>query len=359
MLPPDVLRHVFAKLHQDDLAKCMLLGKYMHSVATDPCLWNEMTVRDPDDTAVRFFTRVKPARLRMQDADPDDCVWFLDRLVDTGAHLWLQHLEISLGVVARVSSDLLAAAARFPELVTLKIDVEECEELSTMHLPGWFSGLRKLRDLVIREHPPAASSAAELWARERGLVVRLGQGRALLASLQSITLVVCGSDLLTGTTGLSTMASLQRVVHITDKESYDNFTVGPGQTLDHLEVSFGEESLADSFGDGLIKFGSIGQLVVHARNELFLGARVPAREMTLVMDSRAFGCDSQIVLDYDGLAASDQLRALGIDQTDSSKPGWSVRFINVPSMAVWVELVAKIRMTVAPPGQIEITPYDF
>ena len=358
LLSPDALRLVLDQLPQADKAACLLVSKYMNTSVADPSLWTSMTVAEPDDTAVRFFKKALPLSLSIDGASPDDAIWFLDRLVDNACHTTLQILDISFGEVTRIPEALLTGIARFPALESVIITVEECEEVCLMRLPGWFTGLRRLASLVIREGPDDIGNP---WQCERRVTVRLGAARALLPALQTLKLLVQKSDVLSGVTGLAAMPSLRRLVHVTDTETYDNFTVGEGQTLDYLEVSFGEESVPDAFGEGLLRFGSIGKLVVHARNELYLGTGVPAAEISIVMESEAFsGSDAEIVLDYSFLvASSDTLTKLRIDQTESSQDGWSVRIINTPTVMHCLELLAKIKFSVTQLGQLHITPFDF
>jgi hypothetical protein len=356
-LPPDALRCVLGKLPQGDRAACMLVSKYMNTSVVDPSLWESMTVAEPDATAVRFFRKTRPTSLCVDGASPDDAIWFLDRLVDEACHTTLRTLDISFGVVTRIPEALLLGISRFVALEALVITVEECEEECLLRLPGWFTGLRRLASLAILEGP--SGDCDDPWASgERRIVVRLGAARSLLPSQASLTLKVHRTDLLTGVTGLAAMPSLRRVVHVTEVETYENFTVGQGQGLDYLEVSFGEESLSDAFGDGLQRLGDIGKLVVHARNELYLGSSLPAREVSIIVAADG-SSDAQIVLDYPFLAESDSLCALGIGHTESSSNGWSVRIINVPSAMQCMELLTRKAFTLAPPGQLEITPYDF
>ena len=358
MMPPDALRVVLGQLPQADKAACMLVSKYLHATVTDPSLWTRLRLCHLDSTAVRFFRKALPTSLLIHDASPDDAIWFLERLVDDACHTTLVTLTISFGEVTRVPEALLFVIARFTALETVAITVEECEEACLLRLPGWFTGLRRLTSLVIREGP---DDTGDPWRCERRLAVRLGAARALLPALESLTVVAHRSDVLTGATGLAAMPSLRRLVHLAEAETYENFTVGRGQTLDYLEVSFGEESVPDAFGEGLLRFGSIGKLVVHARNELYLGTGVPAAEISIVMESEAFsGSEAEIVLDYSFLtASSDTLTRLRIDQTESSQEGWSVRIINTPTVMQCLDLLAKIKFSITQLGQLHITPYDF
>jgi hypothetical protein len=356
-LSPDALRQVLSQLPQADRATCLLVSKYLNTSVTDPSLWTSMRVAEPDATAVRFFKKTRPVSLCVDSASPDDTIWFLERLVDEACHTTLRTLIINFDVVTRIPEALLFIVTRFMELETLSITVEECEEECLLRLPSWFTGLRRLTALSIRE---GSGDPGDPWLCERHLAVRFGAARALLPALESLTLMVRKSDLLTGTTGLAAMPSLRRLVHVTDVETFDNFTVGPGQTLDYLEVSFGEESVPDAFGEGMQRFGSVDKLVIHARSELYLGTPVPAKEVSIVMESEAFSdtSEAQVCLDYP-FFSSEALGRLSIDQTESSQPGWSVRIINAPSAMQCLDVLAKLKFNLASPGQLHITPYDF
>lgn len=353
-LPADVMRDVLGRLAQDDKTACMLVSKDLLAAATDPVLWTELIVRDPCPAAVRFFKRaLHCTTLKIEGATPDDATWFLDQLADAGVHGRVRHLDVGFGDVSRVPEALLYAVCRFPSLETVRVHVASCEQRCMLRLPDYFPGLRHLRTLSVVEG--AAPDVGDPWSVERNLTFRFGKSRALLCSLHTLTVAAARSDVLHA---LNCMPSLRRLTHLVDSETYEEFAVGQGQTLDYLELSAGEEVVDDCMGDGLTRFAHIGRLVLHARQELYVQTELATPHLTVVVDNSEQRAMPNVWLDFGALTASESIARLCVEATDSSLPGWTVRFINVPSVPAFLQLCARLNLDVEVPGQLEMTPFD-
>jgi hypothetical protein len=353
-LPADVLRCVLGQLDQPDLASCMLVSKPVRDVALDPSLWTSMTIAHPDPSALRFFMRSGRCESVTLTGSPDDMAWFLSTVAARGGGDRLRHVCLRMATVTRVPDTLMAVLAGLPALETCSVSVDACQHPSVLRVPA---GLTRLRELDVSESP----TADDVWAMRRQVAVEFGHAAHALTALRRVTLNVASSDLVQR---LHDFPALTSVTHHVDHETYHPAadlaaaTPQPRRRFEYLELPVGEESLPDGFA-AVMHGVDVDHLVVHARDELYVSCVLPARRVSLVMDNRAFGSDAQIVIEFPEFIESvaKGLRELRIDETASSKPGWSVRFVGVPGLAAWLDVVGRIQLHVAPTAQLEITPY--
>lgn len=343
MLPPDVLRAVCAHLGQQDKVACLAASRYLYTVVSDRTLWQDVTIRRPDETALRMLRRVRPASVTIEAA-PDDAVWLMSQFDARG----VRRLRVHLGLVTRVPEALLlTAATRFRDVEHLSIVVEECEQLSMLRLPTRFAGLRRLHTLELRE----GRVGTDPWAgSERSLVVAMGPARAHLAELQCLTVVCAKTDVLRG---LDRFPKLRSAVVLAEEETYEGFV--PPRTLQHLELAMFDAMRPLNLAHGL-QHVALDSLVLHVCTEAYLSQCLPAKRLVLVMDRRLFGAELTVRAEFQALAA---VRDLAVTQTDSSLPGWAVRVVAVPDVGAALPALAAKKLRVHPSGQLELTPFDY
>ena len=225
--------------------------------------------------------------------------------------------------------------------------IHEC----VLRLPTWFAGLRRLTSLEVRE----GQVGTDPWAAERNLTVLLGRSHTALTSLRDLTLVCDRTDAFRSVGSLR--SSLRSVVALAQEETYEDFV--PPHDLQYLELALGDDTMPMHLAYGMSHIACLDHLVLHATSSAYLGQSFPARKLSLVVDRRMFGVDCTVRIDFPALRAS-YVQHLVVHETDSSKPGWSVRLVNVPDVVTAMRYLAKVNFTMAPGGgTLELSPFDF
>ena len=227
-LPHDVLCHVMRQCDQGARVACFTACKSLGAAASAPSVWERVTLRDLDTTAVEFVTSRRLVEVHITTACPDDVSWFLNKLADRGDADLLRDLTIVVQSTRRLPWDLLVAASRHTSLRSLRLEVQDLHTTCEVPFPR-DAQLLHLETLSIVERTEGAKQ----------LVVFFQGAHSRFPSLRRLELDVALSDVVDG---LCHMPNLRQLRYAYDEdeggETYENADM-EGACFDVLELAVG------------------------------------------------------------------------------------------------------------------------
>lgn len=255
-LPHDVLCHVMRLSDQDARVACATTCKPLSEAARSRGVWDAVTFRDLDRSAVEFYARHRCASVRVETACPDDVSWFFGALARDDSLLdCMRELDLVLDTVQRIPADFLDGLARQRGLRRLHVTVHNLGASSDVCFPPHTS-LLALEDLRIEETCDDEERAY------RNLVVWFDGAQARMPALARLRLRVMLSD---AATGLRHFPRLRRFSYAYDEEgggeTFEDAALA-GCDLDEMSVQVGGETDLPHLCAELAKC-SVRRLVVH------------------------------------------------------------------------------------------------
>lgn len=337
-LPYELLCAIMKRTDQAGRVSSMLATKALSAAALGTGVWDSVTFRELDRTAVEFMARHRCSRVTVDDCPPDDVAWFMHMLADTGCAECITDLAINIGTVQRVPADLLCAVSRHTGLETLEIIINDCDLTCEISFPVDCQ-LHQLRRLSIVE---IESNQIIVWF----------QGcHARFTSLSSLCLDVSLSDVMTG---LRHMPHLRTLTYRCDPddggETFEDVRM-TGTKLDRLEIDVGNDTDMGHLAREM-ELASIDTLVLHM-NDDYLDLTHPfspsLRRLVLSMYTQ----DADVELDFPNLVDS-QVRDITVvvgapwillDSTMMEACHFDLSFRHTPNLTTWMEHLRAGRLT--------------
>ena len=347
-LPPDVMIEVMRQTGQEDRIACMTASKALSHAALLPAVWDSVTFRELDRSALNFLMGHPCPHVRIESCRPDDVAWFLATLADMGHGTVMRSLVIELGCVERVPDMLLEEVSRHSELRELSIRAQEikygCEAgFAADHQ------LTKLQRLRVVDDTPEGRQLV-VWFR----------GPKGFGALESVHFEVSMSDVGTCAGFMPQLRTLVYRFEPYGGEELDDLLLA-GCCFDLVELDVDANTHCRRLFKQLAR-ASVQHLVLHLNDDHILLDRPMSPDMhTLTLDV----CSDAVDIEIDFQTLQEQHPRLGTLRVqlggvllggDAMDAEHTLVFRHVPAVRDWLRFFTRVRLETTPSTRVMISP---
>lgn len=335
-LSPAVLRRVAALLDQDTRVSACVGSERLAEALAHPSAWRRTVVHAPTPQALQFVCRVRPEVLHLVDAEVRRAEWFLEQLLEAGAHRGVRGLYVSLAPCGSLAaSTLLPTIAEFPALRELTLEFESVSRPACLAFPEGCEGLRDLTYLRVTERPGRAEAP-------RHLEVYLAD--AELPALQEVHLRVATSDVLAH---VSRFPLLRVVRYGAERESFEDADL-EGATLDTLAVDVRDAAAMHFLAVALESAGRVDRVQLTCHSDVCFDASAPLRHLAIRLRAPA----SELDVAYPAVRRASSVTV----EADASLRRYTLRFSGTGSCHNFLEWTQRALLHVSSEGVVVVDP---
>lgn len=274
VLSEGVLRRVIAKADQHTRVACCVASKQLYDAAMHQSVWRRTRVYRLNSCALKFLARVRPESVHLVHSDVRRVEWFLDGMVDEGAHATVKALHLVLGMPTCLRHNvLLECIAEFEALVVLSIDAEDVLKPACLAFPPGCV-MRRLAAVKVTERATVQGACRKLEVYFAG---------ADLPALEEVHIRARTSDIMAHARRFPVLTS---VTYRSDEDSYEDADL-TSVRLALLSVDVRDDYAMHFLMTALSYAGYAERLMLTCHANVCLDTRVTMRHLCIHLRSPA------------------------------------------------------------------------